>query len=126
MSLSSKDAEFLTRRRQLISAWRYVGGMLSLALAGTALYLWLRVPLLGNPLETLRRVEADSIADTTLRLSVVMLPIVTCLLFAVTAALILAIYRALAHERRHIALIDKLQRIERRRATDDPPPSIVR
>lgn len=118
MSLSGKDAEFVAKRRQLIAAWRYVGGLLSLAVAGFALYLWLRVPLLGNPIETARRVEAGDIADTTLLLSVVMLPIVMSLLCVVFAALIAVIYRAFAHEKRHIAIIEKLQRLERRRATD--------
>lgn len=118
MSLSGKDAEFVAKRRQLIGAWRYVGGLLSLAVAGFALYLWLRVPLLGNPIETARRVEAGDIADTTLLLSAVMLPIAMILLCVVFAALIAVIYRAFAHENRLIAIIDKLQRLERRRATD--------
>tara|TARA_R110002096_G_scaffold22675_14_gene72723 strand:- start:1600 stop:1959 length:360 start_codon:yes stop_codon:yes gene_type:complete len=118
MSLSGKDAEFVAKRRQLISAWRYVGGLLSLAVAGLALYLWLRVPLLGNPIVTARRVEAGDIADTTLLLSVVMLPIIVIALLVVVASLIAVIYRAFAHEKRHIAIIEKLQRLERRRATD--------
>lgn len=119
MSLSGKDAEFVAKRRQLISAWRYVGGLLSLAIVGFALYLWLRVPLLGNPIETARRVESGDIAESTLLLSVVILPIVTSLLCVAVAATIVVIYRAFAHERRHIAIIDKLQRLERRRATDN-------
>jgi len=118
MSLSGKDAEFVAKRRQLISAWRYVGGLLSLVVAGLALYLWLRVPLLGNPIVTARRVEAGDIADTTLLLSVVMLPVVVVVLLVVVAALVAVTYRALAHERRYIAIIEKLQRRERRRATD--------
>jgi hypothetical protein len=118
MPLSGKDAEFVAKRRQLISAWRYVGGLLALAITGFALYLWLRVPLLGNPLETARRVESGDIAQTTLLLSVVMLPMVMSLLWVVVAALIVVIYRAFAHERRHISIIEKLQRLERRRATD--------
>lgn len=118
MSLSAREAEFLAKRRQLISAWRYVGGLLSLACASIALYLWLRVPLLGNPVETAQRIEAGTVAGTTLRLSAVMLPIAMSLLCVVIAALIVVIYRAFAHERRYIAIIDKLQRPERRRATD--------
>jgi hypothetical protein len=40
------------------------------------------------------------------------------MLFALVATLVAVVYRAFAHERRHIAIIDKLQRLERRRMTD--------
>ena len=119
MSLSGADAEFVAKRRQLIGAWRYVGGLLTLAVAGFALYLWFRVPLLANPIETARQLEAGDVPDTTLMMSAIILPLVMAMLFIVVVALVAVIYRAFAHERRHIAIIDQLQRLERRRVTDD-------
>lgn len=118
MSLSGADAKFIAKRRHLIGAWRYIGGLLSVVVASIAIYLWLRVPLLGNPIETARRLEAGEVANTTLLLSAVMLPLVVVMLFGLVAAFIAVVHRALAHERRHIAIIDKLQRLERRRMTD--------
>ncbi len=118
MSLSGADAKFIEKRRQLIGAWRYIGGLLSIVVAGSVIYLWLRVPLLGNPIETARRLEAGDVANATLLLSAVMLPLVVIMLFGLAAAFIAVVHRALAHERRHIAIIDKLQRLEHRRVTD--------
>jgi hypothetical protein len=118
MSLPGADAKLIAKRRQLNGAWRYVGSLLTVVVASFALYLWFRVPLLGNPFETALRLEAGGVPDTTLLLPAVMLPLVITMLFALVATLVAVVYRAFAHERRHIAIIDKLQRLERRRMTD--------
>jgi len=113
MSLSEKDAEFIARRRQLIGNWRYVGGVLVLLIGALGVYLWFRAPLLANPFFVIARIEAATIAETTLLLSAVMLPLVTLALIGMLGVCVLIIYRALAHERRLIVIIERVLRTTR-------------
>ena len=107
MQLSDEERHFLVKRARLVRAWRYVGSILLAVLLGLAIWLFLTIPLLANPLVVMARLKSDSISESTLTLMAGMLPIVVlmCLVLAVTA--VLFVFAAFSNEKKYLKIIQR-------------------
>lgn len=119
MSLSQSDADFLLKRRQLSENWKYVGVPLLVACIGLTVYLWIKSPLLSNPFVVAERLQNHTIDPSTAMLAAVMLPIVTSALLGLAVTMVLLMFRAFAHERRLIAIVDGIRRNHERSRESD-------
>ena len=108
MDLSEQETRFLAKRTRLVNAWRYVGVVLLISLAGLGGFLFWFAPLLANPFTVLTRLSTDSIPPSTMALSSAMLPIMflTCMLLAL--AIVLFAFAAISNERKYLAIVQRL------------------
>ncbi len=106
--LTAEQVEFLSRRRRLARLWPVVGVLLLLVVVAAVGWLFLRHPLLINPLAVTSRVEAGSLPGSTLTILAVMLPLMSLACFIVLTAVILYGFSVFAIERRYQRLIRSL------------------
>jgi hypothetical protein len=107
MYLTEQEVRFLAQRTRLVNAWRYVGVVLLVGLAGFAGWLFWFAPLLANPFTVLTRLENSSIPPSTMALSTAMLPIVflTCIVLAL--AIVLFVFAAISNERKYLSIVQR-------------------
>jgi hypothetical protein len=107
--LSEAEERFLDRARRRARLWPYAGTTLVALIVGFWGYLWIRQPLLANPLHLLRELERHAVAQSTL----IVLAIVGSVMVIATGLLLLALVivlcDAMASERRLIAMVDRLR-----------------
>ncbi len=108
MDLTEQEVRFLAHRTKLVNAWRYVGVVLLVGVAGFAGWLFWFAPLLANPFTVLTRLENSSIPPSTMALSTALLPIVflTCIVLAL--AIVLFVFSAISNERKHLAIVQRM------------------
>jgi len=108
MDLSEQEARFLENRTRLVNAWRYIGLVLLVSLAGLVGWLFWFVPLPANPFTVLTRLKGDSIPSSTMTLSTALLPIMflTCAFLALV--IVLFVYAAVANERKYLLIVQKM------------------
>jgi hypothetical protein len=106
--LTAEQVKFLSRRRRLARLWPVVGVLLLLVVVAAVGWLFLRHPLLINPLAVTSRVEAGSLPGSTLTILAVMLPLMSLACFIVLTAVILYGFSVFAIERRYQRLIRSL------------------
>ena len=75
---------------------------------GFTVWLWISRPLLVNPWEVLSRLKSASIQDSTMTLMAAMLPIVFLACIFLLLALIAICFLAFSNERKHLAIIQRL------------------
>ena len=109
MHLTAADSTFISRRSSLVKYWPVAGSLLLLMLIGLGVWLWIDVPWLINPREVMHALEAGKLADSTLTLMAMMLPVVmlACIVFSVL--FVLLAWRGFKNERRLLDIIERLQ-----------------
>jgi hypothetical protein len=124
--LSAADERFLDRRRTLVRLWPVVGIGMAVVIVGFWGYLFVRRPLLANPLHLMHELERHAVSEATL----VVLAAVGSLMVLATGLLLLVFvafaFAAMANERRLIAILDAARGGERVRDSpgdrlDDSP-----
>jgi hypothetical protein len=73
-----------------------------------AVYLFWRVPMLSNPFAVLSRLEANSIPESTLAVSAVLLPMLLIVCLILAFAIVLMAFAHFANERRYLRMIRSL------------------
>jgi hypothetical protein len=106
--LTAEQRRFLARRAPLVHAWRLVGPVLLVSLLGLGLWLAWFAPLLANPFVVLARLEANSLACSTMALSAAILPVVVLLCLLLAIVLVIFAFVAFAHERRYLVMVERL------------------
>jgi hypothetical protein len=108
MQLDKQEQAFLARRARLIGAWPYAGGFLLTTLIGFAAFLFWRVPTLANPHAVLSRLETNSIPESTMMISAVLLPIVFLVCVILAASIVLFTFAQLSNERKYLKIIQNM------------------
>lgn len=108
MSLTAQERFFVQKRRRLTRIWPWAGSTLFVATAGLAAWLFRTAPLLINPWEVISRLKAGQVPQSTLSLMAMMLPVAMLMCLAILCILLALTFVALANERRHIRIIDRL------------------
>ncbi|MCG6963918.1 MAG: hypothetical protein LJE95_11695 [Acidobacteria bacterium] len=103
--LTTDQMEFLARRRRLARWWPVVGSLLLVVVVASVVWLFVRHPLLINPLALTSRVQAGTLPDSSLVILAVMLPVMSLACFIVLTAVILYGFSFFAIERRYQRLI---------------------
>jgi Ca2+/Na+ antiporter len=106
--LTQEQEAFVNKRRRLATAWPLFGAILALAVIGLGLWMFIRTPMLINPVEAMARVEDPAMDRATLSLMAMMLPMVVGALLLVMLALVAFAFAQFRNERRLIELIDGL------------------
>lgn len=117
--MDERDRAFLQRRRKLAKSWNLVGMLLLLVLIGVGATIFMRVPLLANPMYVAGHVKAGTLETSTMELSAVLLPIVFLLCLGVVAVVVLFAYAMFSNERRYLAIIERLEQSPEERRTAD-------
>lgn len=107
-TLTAEQIDFLVKRRRLARLWPVVGSLLLIVVVAALAWLFLRHPLLINPLELTSRVQAGTLPNSTLVILAVMLPVMSLACFLVLTAVILYGFSVFAIERRYQRLIKGL------------------
>lgn len=109
--MTAPDGErFIAKRRSLLKAWRYVGPLLLVSIAGLAAYLYLNTPLMIDPFAVIAAVEAGAIGDSTLQLMAVFVPLLFLAVCFLLVVLVVLMYAAFANEKKYLAILDRLPR----------------
>jgi hypothetical protein len=108
MPLTAQDRQLLKRRKTLVGAWPIAGTVLLIGPGGFAAWLCWTQPLLVNPDAVLARLDDGFLPASTLSLMAVFLPIAVWMCVVLGAAVILVAFGAVANEKRHMAIIEKL------------------
>lgn len=106
--LTADQMEFLAKRRRLARLWPIIGALLLIVVVAAVAWLFLRHPLLINPLTLTSRVQAGTLPNSTLVILAVMLPVMSLACFIVLTAVILYGFSVFAIERRYQRLIKGL------------------
>ncbi len=117
-SLTEQQKAFLKKRIKMVRAWPIIGSAIILLEAGLAAWLLWKHPLLINPQAVLSKLRDGSLPDSTCSLMAAFLPFVVILSLGLLAMLTLFAFVALANERKHIAIIQKLNPDNPARDTD--------
>lgn len=107
-SLAPDEQAFVNRRWKLARAWNYAGVGLLLLLAGLLGWQWGSTPLLVNPAEVSRRLEAGTIEASSLETMALLLPVMTLVCLSVLAVFVVLGFVIFANERRLIRIIRRL------------------
>lgn len=105
----SHDQEFVQRRRALIRAWPFVGGGLLAALVLLLIWLYLRSPLLIDPTEIVRRLQAGGVDYSTLVTLAGLVPMLFIGCIVLLSLLILVTFAKFRTESRYLALLARYQ-----------------
>ncbi len=108
MKLNEQEQAFLARRSRLLRAWPYAGTILLITLIGFGAFLFWRVPMLANPHAVLSRLEANSISQSTMVVSVVLLPILFVVCVILASSIVLFTFAHLANERKYLQIIQNM------------------
>jgi hypothetical protein len=98
MQMNEQEQAFLTRRARLIRAWPYAGSILLTTVIGFGGFLFWRVPTLANPYAVLSRLETNSIPQSTMMISAVLLPIAFMACVILAASIVLFTFAHLSNE----------------------------
>lgn len=109
MELNQDEVRFLGRRRKLISAWRYAGPLTLLLIFGLAIFLGLRSPMMVNPFAIIERLEAGTLAQSTLEMMAMFVPLLVITICFILIVLIQLMYVAFSNEKKYLQIIDLLK-----------------
>ncbi|NOZ24468.1 MAG: hypothetical protein GXP25_25605 [Planctomycetes bacterium] len=109
--LNEEDRDFISKRRKLATSWPLVGVILIAALGALVVGLFVWSPMLVNPFAVLSRIAADEMPQSTLKMAAVLLPVVTLFCFAIVLIVLIFVFFAMANERRHLRILDRLEEI---------------
>jgi type VI protein secretion system component VasF len=117
-SLSERQKAFLKKRMKMVHSWPIAGIMIIFLELGLAAWLLWKHPLLINPQAVMSKLRSGSLPDSTLSLLATFLPFVVIVCLGLLAALILFAFLALANEKKHMDIIQALERSDPVRGTD--------
>lgn len=103
--LQPDQEAFLRRRRALVRAWPFVGGGLLAALVLFSSWLFVRNPLLINPMEIVQRLEGGGLDPSTLMTMAGLLPLMFLSCIFLLFVLILFTFAKFRTESRYLALL---------------------
>ncbi len=106
--LQPAQAAFISRRRRLTRAWPFVGGGLLAALALFSGWLYVKNPLLINPLEIVQRLQGGGLDPSTLMTMAGLLPVVFLSSIFLVLLLILFTFAKFRTESKYLALLEEL------------------
>jgi hypothetical protein len=112
MGLTVKQDRFLRGRRALNRYARLLLVVVGIGYAGFVVWLLVRSPLLVNPFEVMRRMEAGTLDASMQALMAALLPIVLSLSLVIAAAFLLCVLATLGLEKRYQEIIETLSRID--------------
>lgn len=105
MTLLDRDKDFLRKRKFFVRSWRYVGSGLILMVAGVGAWIYLRHPLLANPVYVAAELQRGGIDRKTVELLAVMLPIAIGGVFFLCLMLVLLAFLSFSNERKYLEVI---------------------
>jgi hypothetical protein len=108
MGLNQEQRGFLEKREGFVKSWRYVGPLLFAVIAGFAIYLYVRTPLLINPYEVFARIESGSIERSSLETMALLLPLMFIVVCFLLLVLIVMMYAAFSNEKRYRDIVTAL------------------
>ncbi|MGB5261156.1 MAG: hypothetical protein WBO34_11630 [Gammaproteobacteria bacterium] len=108
MQLSPRETKFLSRRRQLLRAWRITGPVVLLLLLVTGVLMFINYPLMFNPFEVVDRLESQTLDDTTLQLMALLLPVTMLMVFLMLVVVVLLVFAVMANDKKYLAILDRL------------------
>jgi type VI protein secretion system component VasF len=117
-SLSEQQKTFLKKRTKTVHSWPIAGIMIIFLELGLAAWLLWKHPLLINPQAVMSKLRSGSLPDSTLSLMATFLPFVIIACLGLLAVLILFAFLALANEKKHMDIIQALQRDNPARGSD--------
>ncbi|NLS96875.1 MAG: hypothetical protein GXX96_32465 [Planctomycetaceae bacterium] len=107
--IDDKDLAFVEKRRRLVRWWNLVGSATLAGLAAFVAWMFWAHPRLINPLHVVGEIEAGRIAQSTLELMAVMLPMVVLVIFLVLGVMLGFAFAMIGNERRYLMIIDRLR-----------------
>ena len=108
MRIAVTDEHFVNRRRAYVRSGPIVLGACLVLIVGFGIWAYAYQPLLANPFEVARQIQAGTIDDITVSLMAVMLPIAMLLSIGLTGAVVALCWAWLSSERRYMRIIDSL------------------
>ena len=104
-TLTGDDEAFVGRRERLVAAWPIVGGVLVVSVLVLGGWLWFRSPHLINPFLVADGLKDNAIAELTLVMMALILPIMTIGCLVILLVGLVFSFVAFANERRLIRII---------------------
>jgi hypothetical protein len=108
MQLSPRETKFLSRRRQLLRAWRVAGPVLLLLLFVTAIFMFINYPLMFNPFELVDRLESETLDVSTLQFMALLLPVAMLMVFVMLLVVVLLTFAGMANDKKYLTILDRL------------------
>lgn len=112
MSVQTRPEAFLKRRRRLVRAWPFVGGGLLAALVLFSAWLYVRTPLLINPVEIVRRIEGGGVDSATLLTLAGLVPVLLLSCIFLLFVLIAFGFAKFRTESKYLALLAEHRSVE--------------
>lgn len=108
MKITVTDKEFVDRRKRLLQFAPIALGVCLAVVVGFGAWAWFYQPLLANPFEVARQIQANELDATTVALMAVMLPILALVCVGLASALIWLAWGSTSNERRYLRIIESL------------------
>jgi hypothetical protein len=110
--LDEKDLDFLKKRSFFARWWNVVGSVMLAVLGGMAVWFFVKVPNLIDPLHVADQLKAGTLKQASLVVMAGMLPIVVLGFILVCCAVIGFGFAVFANERRYLRIIEGMQEAE--------------
>lgn len=107
--LTRNQQRFIMRRRKLVRAWRITGPLVLLLLIVAGGILFFNYPLMFNPYASIERLEAGTLADSTVQLMALLLPIAMLMVFFMLVVVVMLVFAGIANDRKYLSIIQDLQ-----------------
>jgi hypothetical protein len=105
VKLSEPQTAFLVKRQRRLRYLPYAGAFIGATWWGLVVWLWLAHPLLVNPFEVQQRLQSDMLADSTLVLMALVLPLAIDMCLLLTLVVIVFTVIAFTIERRYAEIV---------------------
>ena len=112
--IDEKDLEFIKKRSFFVRWWNVVGSIMLAVLGVMALWLFVKVPNLINPLHVIEQLKAGTLQQSSLVVMAGMLPIVVLGLLLVCCAVIGFGFAVFGNERRYLRIIEEIAEAEKK------------
>ena len=109
MPLTESDEKFLQQRERLLKLWTPAGFTLVLGLIVLVTWFWLQQPQMISPFAIAEAIENGTMEEPTLRTLAFLMPISMIMALGIAAFMISFAFVAFSNERKHIAIIRRLQ-----------------
>ncbi len=107
MRLTEDEGRFLRKRKKMVRAWPYAGGVMLVLIIGIMVQMFITQPIMLNPFIVMEQVNEGLIETGTLHMMAMMVPVMFLLCFSLVIIAVILGFSVIQIEKRYIGIITR-------------------